>query len=393
MKRLVAFVLTFVLVSMLPLTVFAENEGNNGAESDELVEYTGDIPAESAVLMEAKSGKVLLAFNADRALAPASVTKIMTLLLVAEAIESGAVLPDDPVVISANAASMGGSQVFLKEGERFTVEELIKCTVIASANDAAVALAERVAGSESAFVRMMNARAMELGMKSTNFENTTGLDDTTVNHKTSALDIAIMSKELLRHEIILKYSSVWQDSIRGGEFVLTNTNRLVRFYDGCTGLKTGSTSCAGFCMSATAERGGMHLIAVVMGAKTRDTRNTLARELLDFGFLNYSLYSRPSQMLEACTVNRGTRGGVMLSTSGFSAIVKLADVNKIEARYDIPESIDAPLKKGDAVGKVTYSYDGVIIGTEDIVCTEKVEKIDFSHMFKRLILSIFYKLC
>jgi D-alanyl-D-alanine carboxypeptidase (penicillin-binding protein 5/6) len=230
-------------------------------------------------------------------------------------------------------------------------------------------------------------------MKSTNFENTTGLDDTTVNHKTSALDIAIMSKALLSHEIILKYSSVWQDTIRNGEFVLTNTNRLVRFYDGCTGLKTGSTSSAGFCMSATAERNGMHLIAVVMGAKTRDARNTLARELLDFGFLNYSVYSRPSQILESCTVNRGTSGSAMLATAGFSVIVKTSDLDKIEAKYDIPQSIEAPVDKGDAVGKITYTCGGVIIGSEDIVCTDKIEKIDFSHMFKRLILSIFYKLC
>ena len=208
----------------------------------------------------------------------------MTLLLVMEAIDSGALSYSDTITASAHASSMGGSQIFLKEGEQMTVEDMLKSVVIASANDAAVALAEHIAGSESAFVARMNARAAELGMKNTHFENTNGLDDTAENHVTSARDIAIMSRELISHKDILKFSSTWMDTVRNGEFGLTNTNRLVRYYNGCTGLKTGSTAKAKFCISATAERNGLHLIAVVMGSPTRDERNALAAKLLDFGF-------------------------------------------------------------------------------------------------------------
>ena len=235
-----------------------ENATNNGAENDISDVVNLPLSAKSAILIEAKSGTVLYSKNAHEALPPASVTKVMTLLLVSEAIADGSIALEDVVTVSQNAASMGGSQIFIKEGEEFTVEELLKSAVIASANDAAVALAELVAGSESAFVTMMNERASELGMKNTSFENATGLDDSVTKHLTSAYDIALMSRELIKHPIILKYSNVWQDSIRNGEFVLTNTNRLVRYYSGCTGLKTGSTDKAGFCVSATAERDGMY---------------------------------------------------------------------------------------------------------------------------------------
>ena len=229
-------------------------------------EFTSALECQSAILMEASTGMVLYEKNADEALPPASVTKIMTLLLVMEAVDSGKIKLTDMVSVSENAASMGGSQVYLKVGEEMSVEEMIKCVVIASANDCAVALAEFLCGSEEAFVTQMNTRAKELGMENTNFENTNGLDDTVTNHKISARDIAIMSRELLSHELILKYSSTWMDTIRDGTFGLTNTNRLVRFYSGANGLKTGSTSRAKFCISATAKRDGMQLIAVIMAA-------------------------------------------------------------------------------------------------------------------------------
>ncbi|MBQ4091597.1 MAG: D-alanyl-D-alanine carboxypeptidase, partial [Clostridia bacterium] len=248
------------------------------------------LDCKSAILLDAKTGAVLFEQNADEALPPASVTKIMTLLLVMEAIEAGKIKLDDTVVTSAHAASMGGSQIYLKEGEQMSVEDMLKSVVISSANDAACALAEFVSGSEEAFVRQMNERAAELGMKNTTFENTNGLDDTAQNHLTSARDIAIMSRELIKHEKILEYSSIWMDTVRGGTFGLTNTNRLVRYYRGCTGLKTGSTSKAGFCISATAERDGVSLICVIMGAETRDIRNGLATRLLDYGFANYEVY-------------------------------------------------------------------------------------------------------
>ena len=244
-------------------------------EQDEAVDLGLD--CKSAILIEASTGKVLYEQDPDKALPPASVTKVMTLLLVMEAIEAGKIKYSDTVRASANACSMGGSQIFLEENEEMSVEDLVKSVVIASANDAAVALAEYVAGTEEAFVKQMNEKARTLGMKNTNFENTNGLDDTAQNHVTSAGDIAIMSRELIRHTEILEFSSTWMDTIRNGQFGLTNTNRLVRFYRGCNGLKTGSTKKAGFCVSVTAEREGMTLICVIMGAESRDVRNAEAQ--------------------------------------------------------------------------------------------------------------------
>ena len=318
MKKIISLFMIFTIIFTLGMNIFAETAIKNEAENEQINSSAIDVEAKSAVLMEATTGKILYSKNEEAAYSPASVTKIMTLLLAVEALDKGKFKLDDTVSVSEYAASMGGSQVFLKEGECITVEELLKCTVIASANDAAVALAELVCGSENAFVAAMNSRAMELGLKSTNFENVTGLDDTTKNHVTSALDIAVMSRELIKHSVILKYSSVWQDTIRNGEFTLTNTNRLVRFYDGCNGLKTGSTDKAGYCMSATAKRDGMQLIAVVMGAETRDKRNEIARNLLDYGFANYSYYSAPEEMLEEVPVRFGKTDSICIYSAPFS---------------------------------------------------------------------------
>ena len=309
----------------------------------------------------------------------------MTLLLVAEAIRDGNIDLDDKVYVSANAASMGGSQIFIKEGEEFTVEELLKSTVIASANDAAVALAELISGTEDAFVERMNERALELGMKNTHFENATGLDDTVTNHLTSAYDIALMSRELIKHDTVTKYSNVWQDSIRNGEFVLTNTNRLVRYYDGCTGLKTGSTDKAGFCVSATAERDGMHLIAVVMGSETRDARNEAARAMLDFGFSAYALYTAPETDLEYADVLRGTSDKVLLCSSEFSKLVSKSDKKRIEKEFYIPENLTAPLCAGDVVGGVIYKLDGEEIGKSDVFVKEDVDEITVYNLFLRIL--------
>ena len=344
-----------------------------------------EINAKSAILMDAETGMVLYAKNASEALPPASVTKIMTLLLVAEAIRDGNIDLDDKVYVSANAASMGGSQIFIKEGEEFTVEELLKSTVIASANDAAVALAELISGTEDAFVERMNERALELGMKNTHFENATGLDDTVTNHLTSAYDIALMSRELIKHDTVTKYSNVWQDGIRNGEFVLTNTNRLVRYYDGCTGLKTGSTDKAGFCVSATAERDGMHLIAVVMGSETRDARNEAARAMLDFGFSAYALYTAPETDLEYADVLRGTSDKVLLCSSEFSKLVSKSDKKRIEKEFYIPENLTAPLRAGDVVGGVIYKLDGEEIGKSDVFVKEDVDEITVYNLFLRIL--------
>ena len=266
-----------------------------------------------------------------------------------------------------------------------SVEDMIKSVVIASANDAACALAEFVSGSEEAFIKAMNERAAELGMKNTNFENTNGLDDTAQNHVTSARDIAIMSRELIRHETILKYSSIWMDTVRGGEFGLTNTNRLVRFYRGCTGLKTGSTSKAGFCISATAERDGMHLICVIMGAETRDIRNAEAQKLLDYGFANYGIYRHEPETLPELKVNGGVLDGVPVGYSTFSCVVEKGTVNKIKCEITLPECVSAPVKKGDEVGKAVFTLDGKEIGSVPILAACDVERIGFFGLWWRIL--------
>ena len=344
-----------------------------------------DLACRSAVLMEASTGRVLYAQNAEEAMPPASVTKIMTLLLVMEALEEGKLTWDTPVTASAHAASMGGSQIYLKEGETMTVRDLIKSVVIASANDAAVALAEHVMGSEEAFVRRMNERAAELGMRSTRFENTNGLDDTAQNHVTSALDIALMSRALIAHKEILTYSSTWMDSIRDGTFGLTNTNRLVRFYRGCNGLKTGSTAKAGFCVSATAERDGMTLICVIMGAESRDIRNAAAQRLLDWGFASYGVYTAVAGTLEAIPVLRGETDEVKLSYPSFSAVLPKADMGTVEFSVTLPERLTAPVRRGEAVGKITYTCKGECIGEVPILAAETSEAIGFFKLWRRML--------
>ncbi len=334
--------------------------------------------------MDAATGQVLFEQNADEALPPASVTKVMTLLLVMEAIESGRVALTDTVTVSAKAAGMGGSQVFLKEGEGMSVEEMLKCVIIASANDCAVALAEHVAGSEENFVSEMNARAAALGMVNTCFENTNGLDDTVKNHVTSARDIAIMSRELIRYPKILEYSGTWMDSIRNGAFGLTNTNRLVRFYPGCTGLKTGSTAKAGFCISATAERDGVSLICVIMGAKTRDIRNACAASLLDYGFASFTTYRHEAGEARVPLVG-GTERELSVSFDAFACTVPKGQAKNVSCAIELPEKIVTPVAQGEQVGAVVYTLDSVEIGRVPIVAVEGAEKIGFGTLFRMLV--------
>ncbi len=331
----------------------------------------------SVILIEASTGKVLFEQNSDEALPPASVTKIMTLLLVMEAIEEGKLSLDEMVTTSAHAASMGGSQIYLEEGEQMCVEDMIKSVVIASANDAAVALAEHIAGSEESFVELMNKRAKELGMTSTNFENTNGLDDTAQNHVTSARDIAIMSAKLLSYDKITEYSSIWMDTVRNGEFGLTNTNRLVRFYKGANGLKTGSTSKAKFCISASAERDEMTLICVVMAAPTRDIRNAIATALLDWGFANFSLYSDCENTPSPIRVSGGEKSECMLENTPFNIVLGKGDKSNVSVKCELPESVPAPIKKGDKIGEYNYYLGDELIGSCDIVAAQNVEKITF----------------
>lgn len=380
----VILILTIVLGSI----VISASEMSTGAID---VNASLDLACKSAILMEAETGRVLYEQNADEPLPPASVTKIMTLLIVMEAIDSGALKLDDQISVSKNAASMGGSQIFLEEGETMSAEDMLKSVIISSANDAAVALAEHVAGSEEAFVQKMNARAAELGMKNTCFENTNGLDDTVSKHLTSARDIALMSRELIKHEKILEYSSIWMDTIRNGEFGLTNTNRLVRFYNGATGLKTGSTAKAKFCVSATAKRGEMHLICVIMGAETRDERNAMASKLLDYGFANYACFKAQGQKLDEIRVVGGIEDTCGISFDNFTAVVNKGDENKITSTLELNDNLVAPVKIGDVAGKIVYKKGDITVGEVEIKATENIEKIKFSDVLKRIFIKLSLK--
>lgn len=344
----------------------------------------------SAVLMEASTGEILYATNENEPLPPASVTKVMTLLLVMEAIDDKKINYTDMVSASEHACSMGGSQIYLEPGEQMSVEDLLKSVVIASANDAAVTLAEYVAGTEEAFVEMMNQKAAELGMENTVFENTNGLDDTTENHVTSAKDIAIMSRELIKYSKITEYSSIWMDSIRNGEFGLTNTNRLVRFYKGATGLKTGSTSKAGFCVSATAERDGMTLIAVIMGSPSRDERNASAVALLNYGFSNYTVYSNANREVAQIPVVKGKVNVCNAEETEFFAVINKKYANSIEKTIEIDDRLTAPVKKGQQVGVITYKIGEKIIGSTQMLATETVDTVGFFDIFLRIIAKFSY---
>ena len=348
---------------------------------EEKIPALAPLNCKSAVLMEAETGRILYEQNADEAFPPASVTKIMTLLLTMEAIEKGNITLDQMLTTSSHAASMGGTQVFLEVGEQMCVEDLRQSVIIASANDAAVVLAEAIAGSEESFVAMMNARAAELGMNNTHFENTNGLDDTVTNHATSARDIAIMSRELIRHEKILQYSSIWMDTVRNGEFGLTNTNRLVRFYRGATGLKTGSTSKAKFCISATAKRDGMHLIAVIMGAETKDIRNAEATKLLDWGFANYSLYTYEAGDQGELRLLGSKDDSLTCQNDKIAFLVPKGKASKVTVEVELPESVSAPIAAGDAVGKVTFKLDGEVIGELNITSAATAARITFAELF------------
>lgn len=344
-----------------------------------------NLECESAILIEAATGTVLYEQNADAALPPASVTKIMTLLLVMEAIDSGNLALTDQLQASEYAASMGGSQVFIEPGETMSVEDLLKSVVVASANDAAVVLAENIAGSVESFVDKMNNRAKELGMTSSEFENPTGLDDNTIRHVTSARDIAIMSRELLKHDTILNYTNIWMDSIRNGEFGLTNTNRLIRFYNGANGLKTGSTSKAKFCISATAKRDGMQLIAVIMASPTRDIRNECAKKLLDYGFANYSVTEFEEGSAGNVRVLGGVKDEVITYYPSLSLLVGKGLGKDIERKVIVPENISAPIKTGTKLGEIIYSLNGVEIGKVDITAGESISRLSYLETVGRLL--------
>ena len=340
----------------------------------------------SAVLMEKETGTLLYEQNAHEKLEPASVTKIMTLLLVMEAVDSGQIALDDTVAVSAYAAGMGGSQVYLKEGEQMTVSELIKCVTVVSGNDCAVALAEHLSGSEAAFVARMNQRAQELGMTDTNFVNCTGLP--APGHVTSAYDIALMSRELiLHHPSIRDYTTIWMDSIRDGTFGLTNTNRLVRFYQGATGLKTGSTDSALYCMSATAERDGMELIAVVMKAPTSAQRFEDAKALLDYGFASYALVSvYPESPLAPVDVLLGTVSQVQPQLQReCRLLVRKGEAGQVTTRLTLPQDLEAPVEQGQILGRMEVYVREELRDSVPITAAQPVDRLTVPGIFSRLL--------
>ena len=373
MKKLIgALLAALCLLALLPTT----------AEAVEL-----PLTSRAALLMEKTTGQILFAQNEHEKLEPASVTKIMTLLLTMDAIDSGALAYDDVVTVSANAAGMGGSQVFLAEGEQITVEELLKCVCVSSGNDAAVALAEKVAGVTELFVEQMNNRARGLGMDDTHFVNPTGL--TAEGHVTSAHDIALMSRELLtKHPDIRSFTTIWTDSIRGGTFDLANTNKLIRRYDGATGLKTGYTASAGYCISATAEREGMELIAVVMKGETADKRNADAKALLNYGFSAYALVSAaPEEPLPTLPVTMGETDSVSLTLppDALTAVVEKAQAAALERRIDLPESLPAPVRQGQQVGTLTLCSGDTELMTVPILAAEDAAGRSWGRMFTDLL--------
>lgn len=385
-KRIQALLLGAVLTLScicFPLEILADEEESKQAEETGQAEI--DISAPSAVLMEASTGTVIYEKDADTARPPASVTKVMTMLLIFDALEAGSIHLEDEVTTSEYAASMGGSQVFLEPGEIQTVDTMLKCIAVASANDACVAMAEYICGSEEEFVRKMNERAKGLGMDNTNFVNCNGLD--AEGHVTSARDIALMSRELIaKYPQIHDYSMIWMENITHNtskgtsEFGLTNTNKLVRQYEYATGLKTGSTSEAKFCVSATGEKNGIEMIAVVMGAETSKERFADAVKLLNHGFGKCQLYTDESTPdVQSADVEGGVREYVSVERPGAFSYLDMTGANlaEVEKRTEMNENLSAPLKKGDVIGYIVYSIDGREIGRAELTAGEAVEKAGF----------------
>ncbi len=366
--------------------LFALTAAAGAEDAVETVVGAPTVQAQAAVLMEKQTGAVLYEENAHEQLEPASVTKVMTLLLVMEAIDSGRLRYDDVVTVSAYAASMGGSQTWMKENEQMSVTDMLKAVAVVSANDGSVALAEHLAGSEEAFVALMNQRAGELGMEDTHFVNCTGLP--AQGHVTSAYDIALMSRELIEnHPDIRQFTTIWMDTIRDGAFQLSNTNKLIRYYEGATGLKTGSTDSAGYCLSATAEREGMELIAVVLGSETSEQRFESAKSLLNYGFNNYTLLDvYPDQALPTVEVLLGERDTVqpVLKTAA-QVLVDKADADKVTTQLTLAESVAAPVEAGQKLGELTVYVDGVEQLKVDLVADAAVERLTVKGIFSRML--------
>ena len=378
MKKVICFFIC-VCFMMHSVVVFAEGNTDLG------------LNAKSAILMEEATGNILYESNPDERLPIASVTKVMTMLLIMEAVDSGKISLDDMVTVSENAMSYGGSTMFLETGEQLTVNDMLKGIAVASANDGCVAMAEHLAGSESAFVDMMNEKAKELGMENTHFMNTNGLDED--DHYSSARDVAIMSRELMKHETIFNYTSIWMDTLRGGKFQLANTNKLIRFYDGANGLKTGSTSKALCCLSAAAKRNDMQLIAVVLGAPTSAERFASAKSLLDYGFANYEVNTQitAGDEVQKIAVEKGVDKEVgVVAGDSCSTLVKKGQEDNITKEIKIDETITAPIEAGQKIGTMTISRDGEVIADIDLNASSAVEKKGIGLIIKDFFATIFF---
>ena len=384
MKKFLALILSAIMIGTLGIPALAE-KGEIVQDTVAGASPSMDIDVKSAILLEKSTGTVLFEVNADEQLPPASITKIMTLLLVMEAIDEGKLTMETEVTASEHACSMGGSQIWLEPGEVFTVHELLKASAIASANDACVALAEAVSGSEEVFVERMNQRAEELGMTNTVFKNCTGLDAD--GHVSTARDISLMSAALLRHPEIKNYSTVWMDSLRNGETELTNTNRLVRFYKGCTGLKTGSTDEAGCCLAASAERDGMELISVTLGSPHTEQRFAAGRKLLDYGFANFTVVKMtpPEGSVTTIPVTHGTKEKVtVVFDTPSTFLLKKGQENEIGQTVELPETLEAPIEAGEKIGRVVVTLSGGEIGSYAILAKESVPEMGFFTALKTL---------
>lgn len=393
MKRLIkAFCLIVALALILRVPAYAEDEAAVFPPSQATEPYwyvtassfADTIPARAALLMEYSTGAVLYAQNENARYPVASVTKIMTTLLIAEAVDEGRLGMEDTVTAGEAAAKMGGSQIYLEPGERFSVRDLLKALVVVSANDAAVALAEHLAGSEESFVAAMNERASQLGMRNTVFKNCHGLNEE--GHFSSALDVALMTRELLKHEFILEFTTIWMDTVRNGSFGLANTNKLIRFYSGANGMKTGFTDLAKYCLSGTAKRDGMQLIAVIIGAETSDIRFASAKKLLDYGFANYAVTVPQKEELGPFPVSGGYNGFVKVDYAPPSVLVSKGKAASLTSSYSVP-GLTAPVNEGDVVGSVDYYIDGEHVARADVCAVSSDRRITFWDEFFRVLRS------
>lgn len=375
MKKLLIFSLSLLIFIAAPVKIMAQDK---------------EIKVKSSILMCMNTGDIISEENAYEHVSPASVTKIMSMLLILEAIDNGNIKLDDMVAASENAVSKGGSQIWLEVGEQMSVNDLLKAVIIASANDACTLLSEYVAGSDTAFVDMMNKRAAELGLKDSHFENCTGLDDEITNHYSCAHDLAVIACEVMKHDIVTKYSTVWLDSLRNGETELNNTNKLVNTYNGITGLKTGTTSKAGFCLCATASREGLNLVSVVLGAETSDERFQKSVSLLDYGFANYKIerFSVDESKLTEIKVKNGIIKEIKPSLSSRDEVLVEKNSSQFEYKYDIPKEISAPLKQGDELGTISVKCNGKEISVIKLVSDKDIDKVSFGYVFLHILKNI-----